>query len=68
MVEVVLWVLILVNSGYSGFVTKVDDFASQETCLALAKDLQKRRNTKGTPYCIQGKVMRVSIPKSRGGV
>lgn len=65
MVEVLLWVLIWTNSDYSGFVTRVDDFASQEACQVFARDLQKRSYTKGTPHCMQAKVLRAAEKGAR---
>lgn len=63
MVEVAIWVLIWANWDYGGYVTKVDDFASQEACVAFARDVQSRRKVRGTPYCIQAKVLRAAAQK-----
>lgn len=65
MAEVVLWVLIWANWDYGGFVTKVEEFGSQEACAAFARDVQSRRKVIGTPYCVKGKVLRAQAQEGQ---
>lgn len=60
MIEITLWFLMATSTGYGGYVTKVDEFLTENSCKAAANKMWEWR-LNGPLRCVE---MTVARPKA----